>query len=447
MTKAPMKTIAVAVFFTLIAACSDAPANQNAGTASPQQSSTQENVKSVSERYVKLILGIGEHEEGYIDAYYGPPEWAEAVVSDAKSLPEFKTEAAALQKLVQTENKTAETALEKKRFAFLSKQLVAANARIRMLEGEKFSFDEETKLLFDAVAPTVSKEALDKALATLDKTIEGEGELQERFVAFTNKFVIPADKLSSVIDAAIQACKANTEAYIELPKNENFTTEYVTKKPWSGYNWYKGSAVSLIQINTDLPSPISAAVNLGCHEGYPGHHVFNALLEENLVNKNGWTEFSVYPLFSPQSFLAEGTASYGRFMAFMGNSQTEFESAILYPLAGLDPTTAQKYTDTFKALNDLRYARIEGARRYLNGDMTREETIDWLARYQLTSKERAEQGVRFIETYRGYVINYTLGADLTKAYVDEHGGNEPKERWAAYYRLISEPFTASMMQE
>lgn len=30
---------------------------------------------TIAERYVKLSLEIGEHEEGYIDAYYGPAEW------------------------------------------------------------------------------------------------------------------------------------------------------------------------------------------------------------------------------------------------------------------------------------------------------------------------------------------------------------------------------------
>ena len=29
----------------------------------------------IARDYVKLQLAIGEKEEGYIDAYYGPPEW------------------------------------------------------------------------------------------------------------------------------------------------------------------------------------------------------------------------------------------------------------------------------------------------------------------------------------------------------------------------------------
>ena len=71
-------------------------------------------------------------------------------------------------------------------------------------------------------------------------------------------------------------------AHIKLPPAENFTVEYVTNKPWGGYNWYKGNYRSVIQVNTDLPIYVDRAIDLAAHEGYPGHHVYNALLEKNL---------------------------------------------------------------------------------------------------------------------------------------------------------------------
>ena len=82
-----------------------------------------------------------------------------------------------------------------------------------------------------------------------------------------------------------------------LPTGETFTVEYVNDKSWSGYNWYQGGFRSLIQVNTDLPIFIDRAIDLACHEGYPGHHVYNALLEKTLVRDRGWVEFSVYALF------------------------------------------------------------------------------------------------------------------------------------------------------
>ena len=44
--------------------------------------------------------------------------------------------------------------------------------------------------------------------------------------------------------------------------------------------------------------------------------MLNALLEERLVKGKGWVEFSVYPLYSPQSLIAEGSANYGIDLAF-----------------------------------------------------------------------------------------------------------------------------------
>jgi len=399
----------------------------------------------IAERYVKLILGIGEHEPGYVDAYYGPAKWRDDIKISTPPLAILQKEAKALQAALAPHRRSTKPSLAVQRADFLHKQLIAASARLSMLSGHKYSFDEETRLLFDAVVPAIHKADLEAALEKLDTLIGGEGTLQDRFIAYRNQFTIPKNRLKEVFAAAINACKTRTIEFMELPEGESFTSEFVTDKPWSGYNWYQGRAISLIQVNTDLPSLIDSAVNLGCHEGYPGHHVFNAMLESNLVDTKGWGEFTVYPLYSPQSLLAEGTASFARFMAFPGNSQTEFEAKVLYPLAGLDAEEAQKYSDTLAALSGLRYARIEGARRYLDGKINRDELIDWLARYQLTSRERAEQGVRFIETYRGYVINYTLGSDLAAAYVDRIGGTDHKTRWKAYKTLLSTPLTASML--
>ena len=126
-----------------------------------------------------------------------------------------------------------------------------------------------------------------------------------------------------------------TLPHAELPAGESFTVEFVTNKSWSGYNWYQGNYRSLIQVNTDLPIYIDRAVDLACHEGIPGHHVYNALLEKHLMRDRGWVEASVYALFSPQSLIAEGTANYGIEVAFPGDERLAFERDVLFPAAGL----------------------------------------------------------------------------------------------------------------
>ena len=214
--------------------------------------------------------------------------------------------------------------------------------------------------------------------------------------------------------------------------------EFVTGKSWSGYNWYKGDATSLIQINTDLPIRISRAVDLGCHEGYPGHHAYNMLLEQKLAKERGWVEYTVYPLYSPQSFIAEGSANYGIDLAFPGAERLAYETGALYPLAGIPTTDAARYLALLEAQKDLAGARFTIAREYLEGRITRDEAVALTQKYQLVGAPRAKQLIDFTEQYRSYVINYGLGLDMVRAYI-EGAGTTPEARWAAMERILSEP--------
>jgi hypothetical protein len=193
----------------------------------------------------------------------------------------------------------------------------------------------------------------------------------------------------------------------------------------------------VIQVNLDLPIMIDRAVDLACHEGYPGHHVYNALLEKNLVRDRGWVEYSVYALFSPQSLIAEGTANYGIEVAFPGEERTEFERSTLYGLAGLDPGQAQKFARIRRDADALEYVPNEAARRYLEGRLDAGGAAAFLETYGLMSDERARQRVKFIDQYRSYVINYNLGQDLVRAYVERQ--STPSDRWPAFKGLLASP--------
>ncbi len=181
-----------------------------------------------------------------------------------------------------------------------------------------------------------------------------------------------------------------------MPEGENFKVEYVKEKPWGAYNWYKGNCFSVIQVNTDLPIYIDRAIDLAAHEGYPGHHVYNTLLEENLTKRKGWMEFSVYPLNSPMSLIAEGTANFGIEMIFSKDSRKIFEKEVLFPLANLDSSKTDLYYKVMDLTDKLDYAGNEAARNYLDRKWNRDETIDYLIKYSPRSK--------FAEPARGRMI-------------------------------------------
>jgi hypothetical protein len=316
------------------------------------------------------------------------------------------------------------------------------------LRGEKMNFDDEAKALYDAAPPAYDESHFTQIITELDGLLPGLGPVLERYRQYRRNFVIPPEKLDVVLNAAIAEARKRTRAHIALPEGESFKVEYVTGKSWSGYNWYQGNYQSLIQVNTDLPVYIDRAVDLASHEGYPGHHVYNVLLEENMVRKRDWVEFTIYPLFSPQSFIAEGTANFGIEVVFAGKERVSFERTTLFPLAGLDPDKAEGYYQVAELAAKLTYVGNEAARRYLNGAMDREKAIRWLGEYALMPVDRADQRLRFIDQYRSYVINYNLGKDVVKQHIESRGGTDgnPEKRWAEFARLLSSPRLPSSLR-
>jgi hypothetical protein len=395
-----------------------------------------QSLEAIADDYVALTLEAGTHEAEWVDAYYGPGEKRKAAEAKPRSKAELIAEARRL--IAQLDALPAGNAQDGQRARALRGMLVAAETRLHMLEGHKFSFDDEAKGQFATVPQLKPLSHYDAILARLEAEIPGTGPLAARVDAFNERYVIPKDRLKPVFDAAIAECKKRTARHIKLPKGESFVMEFVTGKPWSGYNYYKGDYHSLIQINTDLPIRISRAVDLGCHEGYPGHHVLNLMIESKLVRQRGWQEFEVNPLYSPQSVVSEGSANYGIDLAFSPAERLKFERDVLYPLAGLDPKSAEAFWKLQQATDALGGARLTIAKMYLDGEVDRAKVLELTQKYQLLSPKRAEQQVGFTDHYRSYVLNYGWGKELVKAHI-ERGKPSTKERWKRMERILSEP--------
>lgn len=399
-------------------------------------------MNQVAESYVKTVLEIGLYDPLYVDAYYGPKEWKKEVEQGKlKEIPsaELLKRMDELNEKVEALDVSEEEEMLKLRKQYLLKQFIAVKARIEMLSGKTFTFNEESNALYDAVVPDFEDEHFAEIINQLEKVVPGKGNLIDRLAKFQKDFVIPKDKVDPVFRAAIEESRKRTKQHITLPENENFELEYVTDKAWAGYNWYKGNNFSLIQVNIDFPILIDRAIDLASHEGYPGHHVYNSLLESNLVKKRGWVEFSVYPLFSPQSLIAEGTANYGINVVFPREERMNFEKEVLFPLAGLDTEKVDLYYQIQELTHELTYARTSAMRNYLDGKWSKEETGKWMEKYAL--RRAHESTFRFPETYRSYIINYNWGQDLVKEYVEKRGGVEtnPDKRWEIFTHLISTP--------
>ena len=402
----------------------------------------RDSLDAIGRDYVLLQLTIGEKEAGYIDAYYGP----DAVIQAAKAEAPAATLETLSQRVVALESRVASFAddgkpaltLNERRARFLRAQLVAARTRLRMMRGETLPFVDEAQGLFGVRPDLPALESFDPLIDQIDALVPGEGPVWQRIEAFRSQFDVPADKVKPVMDTAIAECKRRTLVHIDLPAHENFELALVTDKPWSGYNYYQGKARSKIEINTDLPTRLDRAIDLGCHEGYPGHHVYNALLERELVDGRGWAEFAVYPLYSPQSFIAEGSANYGIELAFPGDEALRFNRDVLAPIAGIPADGLDRFRDLGELTAKLQPARYTIAARFLASEIDEPTAALLLQKYNLLSPERAAQSLRFIRTYRSYIINYGLGLDMVRDHVEAAGPGQ-EARWHRMESLLSEP--------
>ncbi|HEU4889157.1 MAG TPA: hypothetical protein VFV49_14825, partial [Thermoanaerobaculia bacterium] len=147
-------------------------------------------------QYVRLVLAMGEHDSDYVDSYYGPAEWREEVRAAPPSLTEIHRSATILRDQLSAVERSP-------RLDYLRRQTEALIARAEMLEGRRFTFDEESKALYDAVAPTHGEDYFRALNANLDQELPGSGSLQSRVEEFRARFVIPRESLDAVFSAAI----------------------------------------------------------------------------------------------------------------------------------------------------------------------------------------------------------------------------------------------------
>lgn len=423
-----------------------------AGCESEMKKSESENfemeINLIAENYVRLILKIGLVDENFVDSYYGSPDYApdESVKKIAKDslLKHCSEECDSLLDQLDNLSEYSTDEIGRMRFTFLYKQLLAVKARLFMLSGGSFTFAGEAKALYDITLPQYDISKYDSLLLQLEDRMKGSGSLTERFELMEKRFLVPEDKIEKVFAVCIDECRNRTMKFILLPQEENFNLEIVKGKPWSAYNWYKGKYKSLIQLNLSILPTVAHLLHLSAHEGFPGHHVYNALLEKNLVKNRGWVEFSIYPLFSQQSLIAEGTADYGMELLFPNNSDRTFIKNTLSTIAEIDTTGLENYFDVRGIKSQLEEFVVEIARQYLDRVINKEKAISLLKKYTLASEERAEQRIKFFETYGSYIVNYSLGQKLIENYINSRTNNLT-EKWKIFETILKTPTTVSRL--
>jgi len=405
-------------------------------------------VNDIAESYVRLVLEIGLYDPDYVDAYFGPPEWQPPEDRWQETFPAERLGAAVdalLSRFGRIDSRRLK-GLPRLRHIYLDRQLRSVRAKIDLMAGEKMPFDEESKALYDLVAPVWDEAHIGQVLKELDEALPGEEGLYVRFSRYIAAFTVPRDKMDGTLRMVIAAYRQRTSKHLALPPDEGVDVRFVMGKPWGAAATYQGNYFSRIDINVDAPFYVADAMLVAGHEVYPGHHVHLSLLEERLVRGRGWMEYSVLPLHSPLATVSEGFAEYGaRDLVMTPAERLEFARSELFPSIGLDPNEAEKYFRIMDRKNELEVALVEAARQYLDGHRDRDQTHDWLRGYYLTTPSGADGITRFIEEYRTYVVNYSIGRRLIQGHIEAQArdGVSSAQRWKLFQTLLSTPQTPS----
>lgn len=427
----------------LSTACTESPQD----TAPPVRISQ---LDAAAESYVKLVLAFAEHWPDFLDSYYGPEEWREDAKAAEQPLDEIHRDAMALATDLRAVELSESDETNELRRKSLTRHVESLAAAVDFHRGERSSFDEESKALFDAVAPPLTEQHFLETLAVLDRLLPGEGEVQPRYRTYMERYVLPADRIEAAYRAALDEARRRTLKHIDLPEDERVDLQLVEGGNPGIYHSYKGNHRSVLELNSQIPVPISDLPFDAAHEGYPGHHVQAVLIDSEFLERNRWVEYSTLVIFSPFALIIEGTGNFAYEVAFPDRvDEARFLADVLFPIAGFDPAEAPLLVAVREQQAKLGYlAATEAARRYFDGELDRKRAVQWLVDYGLWGPESAESGLEFIEEVRSFVINYSVGHRLVREHVEARGGtaDRPEKRWQEYDRLLRSPVVASTLE-
>jgi hypothetical protein len=368
--------------------------------------------------YIKLVAALGQRDPDSLDYYAGPDEWLDHARRTYATFLDIRRSAEALisdlQRPYHAEQKEA-------RRVFLLGQLGAIVARVDILTGAKFTFDEESRRLFGVDAGVRDNAGFVAARRELDRLLPGSGTLSARYAAFDRRYIVPVDRVPAVMALSIGECRRRTLEHLELPAGERVDVEYVRGMPWSAFTRYRGHGRSTTQINGDFALTIDRLLDVACHETYPGHHSINVLLDQ-----------PAQPMFSPQTFRTEGAASYAVELTFPGRSRLEFERT-LCRAAGLPDADLERYLTVARLVDHLRWVQVDVARRYLDGQLEFARAGRTLEDEALMPDGSTEGMLKFFNRFRTYSVTYTAGFDAVAEFL---GTSDEPSRWRAFRRWI-----------
>jgi hypothetical protein len=378
-------------------------------------------------RFVALALSLGNLRADEIDGYFGPLGLR---ASGRRDLASLRSE---LQQLrLDIDRSTDQSA----RMARLRAQVRAFDGLLQILdEPGKLTFDAEARLVYGIEPSPRNAQHSTEILRTLEKQLPGPGSLAARVSAFRARFVIPPDRRRAVFERALAECRARTRAKWRLPAEEKLNVEW-TNDVDAAWHRYEGHDRSTLRLYPAAVAFVSAALDVACHEGYPGHHAQFVVMQAHARPGDLPVEDTVVLLRSPISMMREGAANYGVELAFPAAERLAFERNVLFPLAGLDPAQAVQYREVTRLVDDLSAMVVPLARDYRDKRLSAERARRGLESSALVSSPDAL--LRFVDRLGPYVLGYGVARDKVRSYVEAEHRRTGADDWTILRTVLEE---------
>lgn len=369
--------------------------------------------------YVALALHSLDSSE--IDGYFGPEALADTALPPSSVPVRQRVQALAAQL------RRAQAAAPSPRRARLLARTEHLDALLGVIAAPRpLDFDSEASLLLGMAPVAIDQAGQVAARQSLAALLPGPGTLAGRVQAYRARFMLAPSQRQPVFMRALAECRARTALHWPLPPNEQIKIIWTSAVP-AAWHRYLGQSQSRLQINPAAVADPAAALDLACHEAYPGHHA-QFLLQD--AHSGGMAiEDTLVLLRSPQSALREGAANHGINMAFPPAARAAFMAEALFPMAGFSPAEAKRHARVHQLIGQLALSVIPILRRYRNGDVSREQTLAALASDALLSSPDALLG--FFDQHGTLVLGYTAAPERVRAHVDARA-----DKWAALAALM-----------
>jgi hypothetical protein len=366
-----------------------------------------------AERYLELGLRLGKHVDGLVDAYYGPAELKEQV--EAEELIPAEQLAA--------DGDALRAALPD---GWLRDQVHGCATYARVVAGDAISYADEVEACYGVRPRKVSEDVYEAAHAELDELYPGTGSLRERRDAWRDVHLVSGELAVPVLQDLLPLLRVRTEAVLlDLPVGEGVTLEPVSDEPWGAFNYYLGNLQSRVVLNVDVPTTGTDLIHLAGHEVFPGHHTEHSVKEHVLIREQGKIEEGIQLVPTPQAVLSEGIAETGAELV-LDDAAKEEAYAILrrHGATLVDPRLSERIA---KVSERLRTVGLDAALMIHEEGATVEEAEAYVRKWNLVPPQEAKHSVRFVTdpTWRAYVVTYSAGRDLCRAYV---GGDPARFR-------------------